>query len=388
MKRLLILILSVIFCVNFGYACSMYKITINGKTIVGNNEDWFSANCQIWFEPKGKHRYGVMNVGFDNNFIQGSINEAGLMFDGFTTPHKEVKNTEGKKKVSIDEFIAPIMHNCSTVKEVRDCLLEIDLSFLSDAMVVFIDKSGEYLIVEGDELILGDDSEQSFSNFYPSECSNRMEVPISFYQNGLAYINETEARADFDYCGEVMNHFKQDITVYTTVYDLESGIIRLYHYQNFKDYIEINLEEELKKGKHTMFIPDLFSKNSPGYRYYEIFKDPELLKVSLKETIKKNTEGFDGKALKGYEPAIIDLIKLQANVWEESFKDYNGVVAILDLSTELFPENYLGYSYIGDVYYENGQLKLAEEYYNQSLILNKGNKEVQAKLGEIENSKG
>ena len=32
-------------------SCSMAKITINGRTIVGNNEDFGNSDTRIWFEP-------------------------------------------------------------------------------------------------------------------------------------------------------------------------------------------------------------------------------------------------------------------------------------------------------------------------------------------------
>ena len=67
-----------------GNACSMYKVTKEGKTIVGNNEDWLSPNSQFWFEQGKDGTYGVMYMGQLDGFAQGAINEAGLMFDGFS----------------------------------------------------------------------------------------------------------------------------------------------------------------------------------------------------------------------------------------------------------------------------------------------------------------
>ncbi|HEX2535761.1 MAG TPA: hypothetical protein VHK69_18595, partial [Chitinophagaceae bacterium] len=64
------------------FACSLCKITINGRTVVGNNEDWTNPNSEIRFEPKGGGTYGYMCVGFDDHFPQGAVNEAGLLFDG------------------------------------------------------------------------------------------------------------------------------------------------------------------------------------------------------------------------------------------------------------------------------------------------------------------
>ena len=238
----------------------MCKITMNGKTVVGNNEDWWNPNSQIRFEPAQKGKYGYVCVGFDDNFAQGAVNEAGLMFDGFAMPYKASKNTVKKRMVDDSLAIDTIMKSFSTVKEVRDYLSNVDLSTLTKSMLVFVDKSGEYLRVESDELFLGNDTIQTFSNFYPSLTRDVSLVDLPYYQNGCKFMNATKPVASLEYCSAVMNNFKQKTTQYTTVYDLQKGIIRLFHFQDFKTYIDINLHDELKKGKRIIRIPQLFAK--------------------------------------------------------------------------------------------------------------------------------
>ena len=70
MKNLttIILLTILISIPNFGLACSMYKITKDGKTIAGNNEDWLSPNHQFWFENGSKSKFGVMYMGQLDNF--------------------------------------------------------------------------------------------------------------------------------------------------------------------------------------------------------------------------------------------------------------------------------------------------------------------------------
>ena len=101
-------------------ACSMYKLTKDGKTIVGNNEDFLSPNGQFWYEAGSKGQHGVLYMGFLNNFAQGAINEAGLMFDGFFQPYLEVKNTEGKTNTPIAEALRHVMQTMATVEEASD----------------------------------------------------------------------------------------------------------------------------------------------------------------------------------------------------------------------------------------------------------------------------
>ena len=98
-----------------GNTCSMYKITKNGRTIVGNNEDFLSPNNQFWFEVAGDKKFGVMYMGRINNFAQGAINEAGLVFDGFANSELAITNTAGKTIVSIVNALRNIMQSMATV---------------------------------------------------------------------------------------------------------------------------------------------------------------------------------------------------------------------------------------------------------------------------------
>lgn len=247
-------------------ACSMCKITMNGKTVVGNNEDWTNPNSQIRFEPKGKGKYGYMCVGFDDNFPQGAVNEAGLMFDGFAMPFKASKETIKKRVVNDSVAIDTIMKSFSTVLQVKAYLSTVDLSTLTRSMLVFIDKSGEYLRVESDELFLGNEPLQTFSNFYPSLTLNTSQVNLPYYQNGCRFLSHTRPQANLSYCSSVMKSFRQRTTQYTTVYNLEKSIIRLFHFQNFQDFIDISLSHELKKGKRIVRIPELFLKNKSVHK--------------------------------------------------------------------------------------------------------------------------
>ena len=44
-----LLILVLVFNQN-ALGCSMFKLTMYGKTMVGNNEDYWNPNSRIWFE--------------------------------------------------------------------------------------------------------------------------------------------------------------------------------------------------------------------------------------------------------------------------------------------------------------------------------------------------
>ena len=74
-------------------ACSMFSFQVDGKTLVGNNEDYFDPDTWMWTDKSGK--YGSVFFGFGNFFAQGGMNEAGLVFDGFAMEARKVNDVEG-----------------------------------------------------------------------------------------------------------------------------------------------------------------------------------------------------------------------------------------------------------------------------------------------------
>ena len=58
-------------------------------------------------------------------------------------------------------------------------------------------------------------------------------------------------------------------TLYSNIYDLKNGLVYLYYLHNFKNEVVIDLNEELKKGRHYYDLPSLFGKKVKyGRRVY------------------------------------------------------------------------------------------------------------------------
>jgi len=392
MKTYIIIILSFLIYTNTNFACSMYKITMDGKTIVGNNEDWHSPNTQMWFVNGEESEYGVMNIGLIDGFAQGAINEAGLMFDGFGMPYLAINNMEGKTQMPIGQAMQNIMHTSSNVKEVKDYLSKIDLSSLTTGMVVFVDRTGDYLIVEGEGLILGNDAEQSFSNFYPSQTSCTSDVDLPYYQNGINFQEKYEANFSMDYCSAVMENFSQATvskpssvskTQYTTVYDLENLIIQVYLFNNFEECVEIDLKEYLQKGNQTLSIPDLFSKTSEGYLFFQNYNnenDPASFLKALLERERYERKGEDLEALKNGFPHLLNAIAYE---WLYDKRDAKGAIAIFKFGINAFPDNANLYDSLAEALHENGEGELAISNYEKSLELNPENENAKEMIKNI-----
>jgi hypothetical protein len=72
--------------------------------------------------------------------------------------------------------------------------------------------------------------------------------------------NMTELSVEYfrDICNATHNKYLDYPTVHSYVYDLNQCIMYLYHFHNYDNVIEINLNEELAKGEHVYYLPSLF----------------------------------------------------------------------------------------------------------------------------------
>jgi len=370
---------------NLGLACSMYKISKNGKTIVGNNEDWLSPNHQFWFESGSQGKFGVMYMGQLDNFAQGAINETGLLFDGFFEPnYLPVNNTAGKLKIPIAEALKKVMQTMTNVEEVKAYLETINLGTLTKSMLVFVDKSGTYLIVEGDEIFMGDEPEKTFSNFYYSQTESVDKVNLDYYQNGREFINSTKLQSTLDYCGEAMSKFAQpktklSATQYSTIYDLNKLKIRVYLFNDFSQFIEIDLKKELKKGNHKTMIPDLFHKESIGYKHYLKYNNkyhPTLFIEELIGNEKISEEEFNAMG-------FANILSSIGHEWLFDKKNAEGAIKIFQYGTTLMPNSSNLYDSLAEAYFINENWNNALINYTKSLALNPENINAKTMISKI-----
>lgn len=270
------------------FSCSMYKITIDGKTIVGNNEDSWRTTSKIWFEEKSSDKFGVAYVGYSEKpHPDGAINEFGLVFDAFTARHKKNVPPKDQNKKDFSYLkLKTIMQECKTVDEVYLYLEKLNLTILNGSplfygsMLLFIDKSGKYLVVEADKMTFGNESEFVLSNFSVADTKDISTVKIKRYWNGVNFLKNNQADTTLSFCtrlADTMSVNRKKIgdgTLYTTIYDLKNGIIYTYFFHDFTKVVTFNLTEELNKGNHSYIFSDLFPENK-GYIDFVNYKTPQ-----------------------------------------------------------------------------------------------------------------
>ena len=381
MKAILSAIVLLFTISQFCGACTMYKTTMHGKTIVGNNEDWITPNTQIWFENQDANSYSVMYVGF-MDIPQGAINEAGLIVDGFATLALPVEHTSGKKKESLDSVLIKVMQSMRSVEEVKAYYEELDLSEMQSYQLVFVDRSGTYLIIEGDEMILGDDPEKTFSNFYYSQTKSIEDVQLPYYQKGINFIDSTNAEVTLDYCSNVMEQMIQaDITAtqYSTIYDLTEMKVRLYYYHDFEEYIELDLNQEFEKEDYKLKMADLFSDSSKGKQFYLKYNNPEQPYWLIEDAL--GTVQYTEEQLTN--AGLASLIQAIANEWYRSMENPQAAIKVFKYGVDLMPNNTSLYNGLGEIYFEIAAYDAAKNYFERSVFLKPDDEYAKAFLKRI-----
>lgn len=269
------------------YPCSMYKVTIGGRTMVGNNEDSWRLTSRIWFEAATAERYGAAYVGYSEKpNPEGGVNEYGLAYDAFTMPHRSNLPPKDPTKQDFNYGeMRRILQQCKTVDEVYARLSKENLHILNGSplfnggMILFVDRSGKYLVVEADALTLGDDPKFVLANFSYAHTQDLGAVTMARYCRGAAYLRD-KLDTSIAFCtglSDTMSVNRQrvgDGTLYTTIYDLQDGLIYAYFFHDYSRVKVFNLAEELKKGDHEYAFASLFPDNA-GYARFKDFRTPQ-----------------------------------------------------------------------------------------------------------------
>ncbi len=359
------------------FGCSMIKITKNGITIVGNNEDQSNPNTRIWFETGKGGNYGVVYVGFDNLSPQGGMNEAGLVYDGFTQSNRAVIDTVGKLKISPLDLQKKIMRECATVDEVKLMISKYNIGFWSAAVLRYIDKTGKYLYVDGDSLIIGN------NNYF-------IQTNVRPYENKKCWRTEKATRilkgsydASLNFVKMVMDSVHQETkwggTLYTTIYDLNNGKIYLYHFYDYKTEVVFDLKEELKKGDRVLNIPELLPNNTTGNKYFteynRIMTKVKLLGDSSMTDISKGYNELKKEIVGSFIDKYPFYYKVSkyAEYYLTDKINYPRAILYLELKSEIYPNDWKDYQLLADAYYKNQQYEFALNNYKRPVELNQKN---------------
>ena len=241
-------------------ACSMFTLTSDGVVLFANNED-FTKPGVIWFVTASPGKYGRVNVGFDDDFAQGSMNERGLCFDAAVVA--EVPWTPDPAKKPIDNLFELIMDTCGTVEEALALFEEYQCRHLASAQFMFADATGACAVVTSDprggiSIVRKESNHLLITGDRLAYCGFRAPS----FMLGERALKTTQA-ATPEQCAEVLDVLhqtgKEVFTTYSNVFDLTNKRIHVWNLADYTERREFDLQEELAKGAHTLKLRTLFN---------------------------------------------------------------------------------------------------------------------------------
>ena len=263
------------------HACSMYKVTVNGKTMVGCNHDTWLITPRIWFETTG-YGAGFTGARLDgaNGFApQSGMNVHGLAFSRLSSATPENQAAPNKKQVvNPTLYLKDILHRCKTVDEVKNYVDQYDHSFFSEDVFIYVDRSGRYLVVEPYTTTLGQEAKYVLANFCPSQVSDFSSIKQPRYVNGSSFL-KNKIDTSLSFCtalSDTMHVCRKKIgdgTLITSIWDLKAGKTNLFFYHDYSHTVQFDLKTELAKGDHILDMTSLFPPNKE-FKALADFKTP------------------------------------------------------------------------------------------------------------------
>lgn len=256
----LFLLISYLITTNL-YPCTIFYSSQNGIILAGNNEDWKDPNTKMWFYPSTDSTYGWVKFGFESGFPQGGMNDQGLFWDGTSNPYLAMPDAEANKILFDGPLMQKVITESASVMESLEIFNHYYCADQYRAQYLLGDSTGNSMIVEGDNVLFNENGFQVLTNFYQS-YPDLGGYPCWRYETAVEHLQDCDSLTTW-FAEMVLASTHQDgnyPTQYSNIYDLKNGIIYLFYYHNFEEYLVINLQDELEKGYKTYAIPKIFSK--------------------------------------------------------------------------------------------------------------------------------
>ncbi|MEZ5198376.1 MAG: linear amide C-N hydrolase [Bacteroidales bacterium] len=338
--------------------------TRDGLTLVGSNEDYKKSNSQIFIVPANNGKYGYALFGY-NGSEQSGVNEKGLFWDGLRA-YPYVATDNSCKKTDIGgNVLYKILEDCATVNEVIQLFEEYFWEGFRLSQLMVVDKTGESAIItcnkKGLVVTKREKTYQVCSNFRIS-CNEDIKK-AHWYSIGFGRFNK--AKKQLQNLDLTENNFLSILkatrqnnvfakTIYSTVFNLNTGDILLCVNGNFSRLTKINLFEELKKGKYSYYLSDLVTLTGEDKRQIEISDDDFLTnsdKIFLDKDWQQTTKKRKAKFYRTIEKESGHYI----------MRDFymNGTLQGIAHYSSLNPEIIDGEYF---EHYENGKIKTAGHF--------------------------
>jgi tetratricopeptide (TPR) repeat protein len=335
----------------------------DGQTVyAGGNEDFREKDFYIWFEPAAnENEYGSVFIGYPlwNGKLHAfhGMNTAGLYHDSFGGAQKELKGMlklpeyDGSRPLHED-----VMMKNATVDEAIEFMGHYYHALYKTDMSLFGDTSCNAAVKEGDVVVKKKGEFMVLTNFMLSKVDSPMTV-CDRYRIATNMLNEK--KRNFDLARAILSNTHNEgiwSTKYSVICDLTHTIMYIYYFHDFEEVYVLNLKEELKLGKRSFPLKNLFSEKFQEKVWTKTYKQREQ-----NEEAQINYLGYSLLNLKLFDEAI----------------------NVLKVNTERYPDSWNSWDSLAEAYYRKGDKELAIKYYKQSIELNPNNENGLQKLKKI-----
>jgi len=344
-------------------ACTGFLFKSGDTVYAGGNEDFVSKEFEIWFEPAAtEDEYGSVFIGYEIEdglyFPFHGLNTAGLYHDSFGSGPKDL--TEMRKLPQYDgerELFEDVLMKTATAEEAIEFLGGYYHDLYENNMALFGDATGAAAVKEGEVVVRSEDDDFVLTNFMlsrtdkPLEACGRYRITSEMLDGGEHSLGLARAILSNTH------NEGQNATKYSVICDLTNQIMYIYYFHDFEEVYILDLEEELKLGRRSLLLKDLFSE-----KWQEEVWTAEYGPKEPDEEAEINRLGY---ALLGHD--LVD-----------------AAVQAFTVNTERYPDSWNTWDSLGEAYYVKGDRQKAAQYYEKSMELNPDNINGKKMLEELE----
>ena len=261
--------------INPANGCTVFMVSTDSSVFGATNKDWWNLETRMFVVPAGEHGYGIVYFGYQipEGFQNvGGVNDQGLWYDGASLKSRnDIENYNDKPSIQ-GELCEKALRECATVDEV----IELYKTYYTphwSGHSMWADRSGNSVVIEfGDEdvvFISRTGNFQLMTNFPLFEATGKESCKRYKRAKEVLSSNPLQLNTLINAL-ETASQDGLTNTVYSSIYDLTNLKVWLFHYHNYDEFVEVNLQELLENGKANISIKDLFLNTKIDHLINEI----------------------------------------------------------------------------------------------------------------------
>jgi hypothetical protein len=219
-------------------ACTIVVLTDGRRALFCNNEDWSDTNTRIWFVPGGG-AHGCAFVGFANGWAQGGLNTEGLAFDWVAGFPAKWPRDPARKPIPGNPS-QRMLQTCASLDEAIAFYREYEEPGFGYAKILVAERSGASAVIGArDGRLHVERLIRSRAFGYGAEiAAGMLEGAPPTLDRAARILRAARQRGQYP-------------TQYSNVFDLTSGEIVVYRFQDSEEPVRLSLHHELTRPAHA-----------------------------------------------------------------------------------------------------------------------------------------